>query len=170
VWGWDLAKKQDFTVGIGLDQNGRVCRFERWQYKDWDTTLSLIEQMVGKTPALVDSTGVGDPIVDMLRKKARNFEGYVFSQVSKQKLMEGLAVAIQSRKVMFPEGRIVDELESFEYELTRTGVRYTAPEGFWDDCVCALALAVHHREHRKVPLQFPDMRQHLHKYGLARRL
>ncbi len=31
--------------------------------------------------------------------------------------------------------------ESFEYEATRTGVRYTAPEGLHDDCVVALALA-----------------------------
>jgi hypothetical protein len=55
--------------------------------------------------------------------------------------MEGLALAIQQRKVLFPEGPIKDELENFEFEYTRTGVRYTAPEGLHDDCVCALALA-----------------------------
>ena len=33
-------------------------------------------------------------------------------------------------------------MESFEYEQTRTGVRYSAPEGLHDDCVVALALAV----------------------------
>ena len=36
----------------------------------------------------------------------------------------------------------ISELEAFEYEYTRTGVRYTAPPGMHDDCVCALALAV----------------------------
>jgi hypothetical protein len=35
-------------------------------------------------------------------------------------------------------------LETFEYEFTRIGVRYTAPDGLHDDCVCALALAVEH--------------------------
>ena len=34
------------------------------------------------------------------------------------------------------------ELEQFEYEYTRTGVRYSAPDGQHDDTVCALALAV----------------------------
>jgi hypothetical protein len=34
------------------------------------------------------------------------------------------------------------ELEQFEYQYTRTGVRYAAAEGLHDDCVCALALAV----------------------------
>jgi len=36
---------------------------------------------------------------------------------------------------------IVRELEAFEYVYTRTGVRYSAPEGLHDDCVCSLALA-----------------------------
>jgi hypothetical protein len=34
-------------------------------------------------------------------------------------------------------------LEQFEFEYTRTGVRYSAPAGLHDDCVCALALAWH---------------------------
>ena len=65
---------------------------------------------------------------------------------SKQKLMEGLAVAIQSRAVHYPDGPIVKELENFEYTFTRTGVHYEAAEGSFDDCVCALALAVNHRQ------------------------
>ena len=32
-------------------------------------------------------------------------------------------------------------LEEFEFEYTRTGVRYCAPVGLHDDGVCALALA-----------------------------
>jgi hypothetical protein len=35
--------------------------------------------------------------------------------------MEGLAVAIQQRLIHFPNGIIVDELETFEYEYTRGG-------------------------------------------------
>jgi hypothetical protein len=59
-----------------------------------------------------------------------------------------VAVAIQNQEVRFPEGPIVSELESFEHEITRTGVKYLAPEGMHDDCVDALALAVEaHRRH-----------------------
>lgn len=152
VWGWDLAKKHDWTVGIALDQVGYVCRFERFQ-KPWDETLAEIVRLTGSTPALVDSTGVGDPIVDMLQKKLARVEGYLFTAMSKQKLMEGLAVAIQSHSMTYPDGVIVLELEQFEYEYTRTGVRYSAPEGFFDDCVCALALANEHRQHAKRPIK-----------------
>jgi hypothetical protein len=98
--------------------------------------------LVGEdAPALVDSTGVGDPVLEELQFEHGNFIGYKFSQTSKQKLMEGLAVSIQSREITFPVGLIPQELEIFGYEFTRTGVSYSAPEGHNDDCVCALALA-----------------------------
>jgi hypothetical protein len=142
AWGWDLAKSQDYTVGIALDKRGAVCRFHRWQ-KPWEDTIREIRLLTGTVPALVDSTGVGDPVLESLQKDRPNFEGYKFTQPSKQQLMEGLAVAIQARHITYPEGAIVNELEAFEYEYTRTGVRYSAPEGLHDDCVMALALAVH---------------------------
>ena len=63
------------------------------------------------------------------------------NNTSKQLLMEGLAVAIQSRELTFPEGIITLELEAFEYVYTRTGVKYSAPEGMHDDAVIALGLA-----------------------------
>lgn len=145
VWGWDLAKSHDWTVGIGLDSHGYVCRFERWQ-KPWDDTINLIVQKSRNTKSLIDSTGVGDPVLEMLQKQDKHtFEGYNFSSSSKQKLMEGLSMSIQQVAVRFPDGPIRVELETFEYEYTRTGVRYSAPEGFHDDCVCALALAVQHK-------------------------
>lgn len=141
-WGWDLAKKHDYTVGIALDEFGDVCRLERWQTSWLDTERKIIEA-TGDCSAWVDSTGVGDPVLERLVKDRHQFHGYHFTSASKQQLMEGLAVAIQQSRIRYPAGHIVNELESFEYELTRTGVRYTAPEGLFDDCVCALALAVH---------------------------
>jgi hypothetical protein len=142
AWGWDLAKSRDWCVGIGLDRVGDVCKFERFQ-KPWKDTITYIRNVTGKCPALVDSTGVGDPVLESLQADGgENFEGFKFSSTSKQQLMEGLAVAIQQKQVGYPDGVIVSELEQFEYEYTRIGVRYSAPEGFHDDCVCGLALAV----------------------------
>jgi hypothetical protein len=147
--GVDLAKSTDWTVCIGLNKDSQVCGFERWQ-GPWETTETKILSLVGRTPTLIDSTGVGDPIVERLQKRRRNtFTGYHFSSSSKQKLMEGLAVAIQTGAITIPDGPIRAELEIFEYQYTRTGVRYSAPDGYHDDCVVALALAVeHHRHHR----------------------
>jgi hypothetical protein len=153
-WGWDLAKSIDWTAGIALDRTGYVCRFEHFQ-NPWELTLAKVKSSTAKTPALVDSTGVGDPVLEALQKSGGAYQGFKFSSSSKQQLMEGLAVAIQQRAVHFPEGPISQELETFEYEYTRTGVRYTAPEGLHDDCVVALALAVAKRGHTSelVPYQ-----------------
>jgi hypothetical protein len=142
IWGVDLAKSVDWTVCIALDAVGAVCRFERWQ-GPWQATIPRIVTLVGDTPALVDSTGVGDPVLEELQAHGRiNFSGFKFTAPSKQQLMEGLAVAIQQQQITYPDGAIVSELEAFEYAYTRTGVRYSAPEGMHDDCVTALALAV----------------------------
>jgi Phage terminase large subunit len=138
-WGIDLAKSVDWTVAIALDGEGRVCRFERFQ-KPWQETIRVLRDLI-KEPALVDSTGVGDPVLEALQQERENFEGYKFTAPSKQQLMEGLAVGIQQRHIRYPDGPIVNELEQFEYEYTKTGVRYGAPEGMHDDCVCSLALA-----------------------------
>jgi hypothetical protein len=143
-WGWDLAKRQDYTVGIALDQSGYACRFERFHGIPWDEILKRIINVTGSVNALVDSTGVGDPIMDWLKKQpGARFEGYHFTPGSKQRLMEGLAVAIQSRAVTYPEGPIVQELLQFEYAVSQSGqVKYSAPEGYFDDCVVALSLAL----------------------------
>lgn len=138
-YGVDLAKSQDFTVIIGLDRNGAVSFFDRFQ-KDWKQTLQTIQNLPER-PVKVDSTGVGDPIVEDLQRIRQSVLGVKFTQFSKQQLMEGLASGIQQRKINFPEGHIKDELENFEFLYTRTGVRYSAPSGLHDDCVVALALA-----------------------------
>jgi phage FluMu gp28-like protein len=138
-YGIDLAKSVDFTVIIGLDKSGNVAYFDRFQL-DWHNTKETIKRLP-PAPIIVDSTGVGDPILEDLLREGVNIEGLKFTSQSKQQLMEGLASAIQQTKIGFPEGVIVDELDVFEYQFTANGVRYSAPSGFHDDCVVALALA-----------------------------
>jgi hypothetical protein len=142
VFGIDLAKSVDFTCIIGLDKNGSVSYFERFQ-KDWRNTKQIIANLP-RMPILIDSTGVGDPIFEDLYREGVNVTGFKFTSNSKQQLMEGLSSAIQQRKITFPEGAIVNELEVFEYQYTATGVKYSAPQGFHDDCVMSLALAWSH--------------------------
>lgn len=163
IWGWDLAKSVDWTVGIALDDTGAVCRFERFQ-KPWRESIEAIQRATGQVPALVDATGAGDPVVETLQRGTMTvrdpktgrtdtvpafgrFEAFKFTSTSKQQLMELLAVAVQQRTIRVPEGPIAAELEAFEYVYERTGVRYGAPSGMHDDCVIALALAVSRFQH-----------------------
>jgi len=160
AWGWDLGKSVDYTWGIGLDEDGRVCRSERWQRRPWPTTFRLIVGLTAGVPALVDATGLGDPSVESIQQQAAqlhgtaNFEGFVFTMPSKQEIMESLGIAFEQDHVTLVDCACLSpvcvhcvlraEVAAFQYEYTRLGVRYAAPEGMHDDGVCALALA-----HRK---------------------
>jgi hypothetical protein len=123
VWGWDVARSHDFTVGIALDAEGAVCHFERFQMP-WPETIDTIERVTQDVPAWVDATGIGDAPTQELQRRRSNFNAFLFTGSSKQALMEGLAIAIQSRRVRYPAGQIKTELDDFEYVYTRTGVRY----------------------------------------------
>lgn len=152
-WGWDLARKRDYFVGIGLDEDGAICRFVRHHHMPWGEVKNTIVSQTGNLPALIDETGVGDPIVEDVQRmlgfhvehgkpvEGCNAQGYIFTPASKQRLMEGLAAGIQGRTVWIADNVVRMELDQFEFEYTRTGVKYSAPEGYHDDCVCALALA-----------------------------
>jgi hypothetical protein len=148
-WGWDLGKRHDWTAGVALDRRGRMVHFERFQAPWGDTKRRIIEATKGNR-ALVDATGVGDSIVEDLARASGNFTGFVFTQRSKQDLMELLQSEIQQKRLGLTGDVLLNELESFEYEYKGrdgrfTGVYYSAPPGLYDDCVCALALAARHR-------------------------
>ena len=146
-FGIDLAKAQDWTVIIGLDDAGSVCYLDRFQ-KDWRQTRETILRLP-KVPTAIDSTGVGDPIFEDIAREGHPVIGYKFTSPSKQVLMEGLMSAIHQRKITFPDGIISSELEVFEYQYTQHGVRYSAPSGFTDDAVMALGLAWWVKEQNK---------------------
>ena len=139
-YGIDLAKSFDWTVIIGLDAKGQCVHYERFQ-KDWMHTKETILRLPRNVPVMIDSTGVGDAIVEDLQRHFTTMHGFKYTSQSKQQLMEALATAIHNQQISYPEGTITDELGIFEYQYTSTGVRYTAPSGFHDDCVNALALA-----------------------------
>ncbi len=146
-WGVDLAKSQDWTVAVGLDSEGRVCRLDRWQ-APWNVTREKLARMIGSAPAQIDSTGVGDPIVEDLRKVCRRVEGFRFTNQNKQQLMEGLQIAISTAEIRFPDGWLRSELEAFGFRYSGRTVSYEATVGH-DDGVCALALAVLARRSRR---------------------
>lgn len=140
-FGIDLAKSYDWTVITGLDVNGDVAYFDRFQ-KDWYSTKQEILKLP-KGKIIIDSTGVGDPIYEELLREGMNIEGFKFTSQSKQQLMTGLQSAIHQKKIGYPKGTIVDELKVFEFIITSNGVKYSAPSGFHDDAVMSLALAYH---------------------------
>lgn len=144
--GIDLAKAEDFTVLIGMDENFNVTFFDRFNEVKWKLQKKRIKMRAEQNSDaffLIDSTGVGDPIVEELENDGVDCEGYHFTNKSKSQLIEGLEISIEDKKINLPnEDVLINELKSFTYNVTRSGkMRYEAPSGMHDDCVMALGLA-----------------------------
>ncbi|SIS88535.1 terminase large subunit domain-containing protein [Alicyclobacillus vulcanalis] len=147
VVGWDVAKHQDFSVLVTMDvERGHVVAFDRFNQVDYALQLERVRTMCKKynnARLLMDATGVGDPLLEQVKRMGIQAEGYSLTNTAKQQLIEHLAVKIERREITFPDIPVlVHELQTYQYEVTRAGnIRYSAPEGFHDDCVIALALA-----------------------------
>ena len=146
VAGCDLAKHEDFTVLCVLDQTGHLCHFERFSQLDWVFQQKRIYntcKQYNNARLLLDSTGVGDPIYDSLRRSGLSVEGYKFTNASKKDLVENLSIQIENQQISIPAiPELISELGLFGYKISPAGVTtYGAPEGYHDDTVIALALA-----------------------------
>lgn len=148
--GVDLARVEDFTVitAIGPTEGGlRQVYFERFNQISWERQIAAIaaaSRRYGKARVVIDSTGLGDPIVERLaRSEGVPCYPYHFTNASKGALIDGLALSIEQGRIRLmdvPEQ--TDELLAYEYELLPSRlVRTGAPEGMHDDTVIALALA-----------------------------
>jgi hypothetical protein len=84
--GVDLAKHHDFTVLCILDQEGHLCAFDRFNQIDWVFQEKRIVNLAQKYHAtlLIDSTGIGDPIFDRLKRQNLRVNGYKFTNTSKE--------------------------------------------------------------------------------------
>lgn len=153
VMGVDLAKTENFTVLTVLDSVTReLVAFERFREISWTEQKVRIQKLAheyNNALVLIDSTGVGDPITEDLERANislyydKDKPGYKFSNESKVRLIEQLAISIEQRLITFPRIEVlVNELQQFEYAITDQGrIKYGAPEGKYDDCVISLALA-----------------------------
>lgn len=149
VMGVDVAKYQDYTVIVIAEKNtNQVVYLDRFNQIDWNfqkTRILNAWKLFNKPQILIDSTGVGDPLLDDLKTKIHNIEGYKFTNQTKADLIQNLSVMMDQQKIhLFPHSELLSELELFGYDITPSGnLRYNAPEGFHDDCVIALSLVAY---------------------------
>lgn len=144
----DLAKYKDWTVITVWDvARKHMVYFSRFNQIDWSMQESRIVETAikyNRATIRVDATGVGDPIFERLRKTGLNVDPVRFTAAVKEHLIESLVFAIEKREITFPYiEEMVHELSVFNVEKTKTGnIRYTAPDGYHDDIVISMAMAV----------------------------
>ena len=142
----DIAKHQDFTVILIADADSRqVVYHERFNQIDWGVQKARIINAYKKfncTSGIIDATGVGDAVFDDLINMGLNLEGFKFTATTKQELVSNLSIAMDNENIKYPKiDTLIDELEMYAYEQRANGTfSYSAPDGFHDDEVMALAL------------------------------
>ena len=99
---------------------------------------------------VMDATGVGDPVYDDLRWVLPHVKGFKITAQTKRELEQGLLVAVEQHRVMWPAGKgisgiselsgssaisscgdwevLTAEVRRYEYDIGPTGqVSYAAP-------------------------------------------
>lgn len=157
--GIDWAKHNDYTVFIVGDQSTRdVVHIERWQDVDWNLNIDRAIRLArfwNGASVMMDATGIGDPIYDAMHAQYPNTAGYSIStNNAKKALVQKLQLAFEREQISIPDPSIntepmkflmatalLEELRMYSYRLTPTGImQFSAPEGYHDDFVVALAL------------------------------
>jgi len=146
VGGGDLAKYQDFTVMMIADlATNHIVFYERFNHLDWDYQKVRIASALKRyndCTMYIDSTGVGDPIVEDLQRQGCAVRAFKFSNQTKKQAIENLMRMVDDSEIRIPNLKeIKHEFEIFGYEQTQFGnIRYCAPDGQHDDIVIAAAL------------------------------
>lgn len=149
VIGWDIAKYTDYSVLTCMDmQTQEVVAWDRFNGIEYKAQIPRVKEMAdlyNNAHVLMDSTGVGDPVLEEARDYGIDIEGYYLTNASKAAIIDRLVVAIEKQQVLFPPIEVLlNELKAFSYELTKSrNIVYSAPEGTHDDTVISFALAVY---------------------------
>lgn len=149
IAGLDIAKERDYTVAYVADAttNEIVQRYRvnRLNYPDLEEQLHGLFRRYRCEVVLADDTGVGNAVVDHLRRLGTPVRGYTLgTNKAKAQLIQNLNRMLQHREVHLPvKDRQLDrELGAYKrLGVSPTGaVTYGSPTNFFDDCVIALAL------------------------------
>ncbi len=187
IVGLDLGKRRDYTAAAVLRKGyeereplpgtdypqtvstykvGQLARTIQTSYEEVaDKTANLVRRPELASPTLVvDETGVGVAVTDMLRSRGLTFTAVSITAgnkarqdpdtgtwyVPKRDLVSTVDILLQSRRLTVVESlaeaeTLTRELQGFQYKLTAVGHdTYGAPdwrEGSHDDLVLAVALA-----------------------------
>ncbi|MGD0894547.1 MAG: hypothetical protein ABSA08_00770 [Acidimicrobiales bacterium] len=175
--GVDLGQSVDPTAVVVIETDRARVHAVRWieslpvgmSYPEQLERLVVVNERAradGPTITVVDYTGVGRPVVDLLRRrlhggvKAVTISGAnAVTQpnpyevvVPKRDLIGALEVVLQTHRLVIVDGLqgtsdLRAELVAFQFELSQRGRdTYEAASGFHDDLVLALSLAIWNAE------------------------
>jgi hypothetical protein len=146
----DVARKKDWSVLTVVDDKGNIVATDRFHQISWMLQVeraALLYRTFRCTKAIVDATGVGDAVAEQFEQAGMSVEPFIFTVPSRRALIEELVVACDGREITVPPSEKFKvyrtEMESMEYQLDGSSIRYAVPQGLHDDALFSLALATH---------------------------
>lgn len=142
----DLAKHGDYTVlFVANVETNEIVYYWRATGLSWESQLARFKEISKRyhNPTIfVDSTGLGDTILERMIEEGLDARGIVFSSKSKQQMVQNLAVMLQRKEIQPPNIKeVLDELDRYTFTHSATGqFRYSAPDGYHDDVVSSLMI------------------------------
>jgi phage FluMu gp28-like protein len=181
-WGVDFAKKRDETAVVILekikmpDGSTRLvtCQWFSWAKMDYSDQIGRLGQLKNHLPCakgIFDQSGVGEPVMEDIKRVIPNAEGVIYSDTIKLDLLGRLRVWMESTqrkkalegkaytgKVETPaigealntlelpnDKKLIMQLNSITYEVSKTGrilFREEEKAKIHSDLAWALAMAV----------------------------
>lgn len=147
--GFDVAKFRDFSVmAVFNTRTQHLDAYYRVNNTDYTAQVEALAELCASyndAHVLMDCTGVGAAVMEMVKGKGINVDGYLYTNTSKTALIGELIVGIQHRALTFPDIPIlVTELRGMQVKYTPGRLlQYEAPSGGTDDFVNGLGLAYH---------------------------
>lgn len=147
--GLDLGTREDYSVLTIIDEMGRVLfiwRDRHIQYSEIVTKVVQVCKQYNVRELIIESNGLGDVMFETIKKQFSRAEPLFQTNDTKSNIIRRLMTDIEDVSLELPSNKLFsylsDEMEIFEYEVLPSGkIRYSAPNGFHDDCVLSLAMA-----------------------------
>ena len=157
-------------MGIDLSANGEDNTIVTWINESGQTRQMLIDgnleekyegiaKCINTTDNLqkcyIEKNGIGAPMINEIMKKVNNthkVKQWLTTNTTKTDIINLLSVKVTNDEISFQKDdqQLYGEFSTFTYQLTRSkNIIYAAKNGFHDDRVMSMAIALIAREENK---------------------
>jgi hypothetical protein len=149
VIGIDWGKLNDFTVLAVVNATTKelvaLDRFNQIDYVLQIARLKALARRFNTRTLIPERNSIGEPLIEQLKREDYRVHPFTTTNASKAEAIDALTLAFEKQELRILNLLVlIDELQAYEAERLPSGLlRYSAPEGYHDDCVMALALAWH---------------------------
>jgi phage terminase large subunit-like protein len=149
LFGVDFGRHSDATaIAIYDVRKHKIAAVITWvdmPFEEQIARLAALYAEWGARTILAERNSFGEPLIERLRKMGVNVVSFTTTLASKNELIDGLALALQTKAIGLPnDAALIKELEAYEGQQLPSGLwKYGAPGGMHDDRVMAVGLAVY---------------------------